>query len=97
MMETKKPELFTRFAHLASQTPADFYDRQTLLACPGRPALASDVHPRGAISSVGRASRLHRECRRFEPVIAHHMPTSSNALASRQQAEQDRFQAEQRD
>ena len=25
-----------------------------------------------AISSVGRASRLHRECRRFEPVIAHH-------------------------
>jgi hypothetical protein len=29
----------------------------------------------GAISSVGRASRLHRECRRFEPVIAHHFPT----------------------
>ena len=26
----------------------------------------------GAISSVGRASRLHREGRRFEPVIAHH-------------------------
>ena len=25
-----------------------------------------------AISSVGRASRLHRGCRRFEPVIAHH-------------------------
>ncbi len=25
----------------------------------------------GAISSVGRASRLHRECRRFESVIAH--------------------------
>ena len=25
-----------------------------------------------AISSVGRASRLHREGRRFEPVIAHH-------------------------
>ncbi len=26
----------------------------------------------GAISSDGRASRLHRECRRFESVIAHH-------------------------
>ena len=25
----------------------------------------------GAISSVGRAPRLHRGCRRFEPVIAH--------------------------
>ncbi len=30
--------------------------------------------PGRAISSVGRASRLHRECRRFEPVIAHHFP-----------------------
>jgi hypothetical protein len=28
--------------------------------------------PVGAISSVGRALRLHRRCRRFEPVIAHH-------------------------
>ena len=28
----------------------------------------------GAISSVGRALRLHRRCRRFEPVIAHHPP-----------------------
>ena len=26
----------------------------------------------GAISSVGRAPRLHRGCRQFEPVIAHH-------------------------
>src|SRR3546814_17471894 len=26
-----------------------------------------------AISSVGRAPRLHRGCRRFEPVIAHHV------------------------
>ena len=25
-----------------------------------------------AVSSVGRASRLHRECRRFETVTAHH-------------------------
>jgi hypothetical protein len=25
----------------------------------------------GEISSVGRASRLHRECRRFESVISH--------------------------
>src|SRR5690606_6923619 len=32
------------------------------------------IHPdlRGALSSVGRASRLHREGRRFEPVSAHH-------------------------
>jgi hypothetical protein len=28
--------------------------------------------PHRAISSVGRALRLHRRCRRFEPVIAHH-------------------------
>lgn len=28
--------------------------------------------PKWVISSVGRASRLHRECRRFEPVITHH-------------------------
>ncbi len=29
-----------------------------------------------AISSVGRASRLHRECRRFESVIAHHISST---------------------
>ena len=29
----------------------------------------------GAVSSVGRASRLHREGRRFEPVTAHHFQT----------------------
>jgi hypothetical protein len=28
-----------------------------------------------AISSVGRAPRLHRGCRRFESVIAHHFPS----------------------
>ena len=28
-----------------------------------------------AISSVGRAPRLHRGCRQFEPVIAHHPPS----------------------
>jgi hypothetical protein len=32
------------------------------------------AHPdTGALSSVGRASRLHREGRRFEPVSAHHI------------------------
>jgi hypothetical protein len=31
------------------------------------------VRPERAISSVGRALRLHRRCRRFEPVIAHHI------------------------
>ena len=29
----------------------------------------------GAVSSVGRASRLHREGQRFEPVTAHHAVT----------------------
>ena len=33
---------------------------------------AKMAHPRGAISSVGRAPALHAGCRRFEPVIAHH-------------------------
>ena len=28
---------------------------------------------RGAVSSAGRASRLHREGRRFDPVTAHHL------------------------
>ena len=30
------------------------------------------IHLRGAVSSAGRASRLHREGRRFDPVTAHH-------------------------
>jgi hypothetical protein len=33
----------------------------------------------GALSSVGRASRLHREGRRFEPVSAHHFPETENS------------------
>ena len=33
----------------------------------------SDMMAIWAISSVGRALRLHRGCRRFEPVIAHHL------------------------
>jgi hypothetical protein len=32
-----------------------------------------------AVSSVGRASRLHREGRRFEPVTAHHSPRSGHS------------------
>lgn len=32
--------------------------------------------PQWVISSVGRALRLHRRCRRFEPVITHHFFTS---------------------
>ena len=45
----------------------------TKAACQTRSASAlGGAYPQGAISSVGRASRLHRECRRFEPVIAHH-------------------------
>ena len=35
------------------------------------------------ISSVGRASRLHRECRRFEPVITHHRPTPATVAGRR--------------
>ncbi len=38
-----------------------------------RNALAKAAFPKGALSSVGRASRLHREGQRFEPVSAHHI------------------------
>ncbi len=37
----------------------------------------------GAISSVGRALRLHRRCRQFEPVIAH-QPSLKLLLAGQQ-------------
>ena len=33
---------------------------------------SSRIHQICEISSVGRALRLHRKCRRFEPVISHH-------------------------
>src|ERR1700722_18069524 len=36
-----------------------------------------------AVSSVGRASRLHREGRRFEPVTAHHLPVAGLISACR--------------
>ena len=36
------------------------------------PHMATSSGMGGALSSVGRASRLHREGRRFEPVSAHH-------------------------
>ena len=42
-------------------------------ACQMRNALAKAAFPKGALSSVGRASRLHREGQRFEPVSAHHI------------------------
>ncbi len=38
------------------------------------------MKPMGAISSVGRALRLHRRCRQFEPVIAHHIFAFENVL-----------------
>ena len=41
--------------------------------CQMRFALAEALIPLGALSSVGRASRLHREGQRFEPVSAHHI------------------------
>lgn len=37
---------------------------------------------RRAISSVGRAPRLHRGCREFESLIAHHFPNHSNQSAN---------------
>lgn len=37
----------------------------------------------GAVSSVGRASRLHRECRRFESVTAHHPPSCRQTAGPR--------------
>src|SRR5262249_41470224 len=46
---------------------------------PWRPSAFLAKVIRGAISSVGRAPRLHRGCRRFESVIAHH-PASRYAL-----------------
>ena len=36
-----------------------------------------------AVSSVGRASRLHREGRRFEPVTAHQRIAETNPVATR--------------
>ena len=55
-------------ARLDRHTPAPIWHR----APPrGMPRLT------GAISSVGRALRLHRRCRRFEPVIAHQTLRSS--------------------
>jgi hypothetical protein len=44
---------------------------------------AATVNPNSsnAQGPVGRASRLHRECRRFEPVIAHH-PFLATSTAS---------------
>ena len=38
------------------------------------PLAVRQAHAARAVSSVGRASRLHREGRRFEPVTAHHPP-----------------------
>ncbi len=35
--------------------------------------------PLRAVSSVGRASRLHREGQRFEPVTAHHFLLNSDS------------------
>ncbi len=43
--------------------------RKTRLAYPAR---VQYTQVRWVVSSVGRASRLHRECRRFEPVTTHH-------------------------
>lgn len=52
-------------------------------------ALAAPLLTRGAISSAGRASRLHRGCRRFEPVIAHHVfvPWLTNVTKLQQRAD----------
>ena len=38
----------------------------------GKGAIVSGMPLKRALSSVGRASRLHREGQRFEPVSAHH-------------------------
>jgi hypothetical protein len=44
----------------------------------------------GAVSSVGRASRLHREGQRFEPVTAHH---KNKALACGKKNIREQFTA----
>jgi hypothetical protein len=46
--------------------------------CGFRPAMARPDDR--AVSSVGRASRLHREGRRFEPVTAHHVKSRISEL-----------------
>src|SRR3546814_4680155 len=43
-----------------------------------------------AISSVGRAPRLHRGCRRFEPVIAHHEPSFRSRVGASDPSSRER-------
>jgi hypothetical protein len=45
-----------------------------------------DPVSRRAISSVGRAPRLHRGCREFESLIAHHFPSLNIALTQTEQS-----------
>src|SRR3546814_6791953 len=50
----------------------------------------------GALSSVGRASRLHREGRRFEPVSAHHEPSFRSRVGASDPSSRERtFHADQ--
>src|SRR3546814_18074932 len=50
----------------------------------------------GALSSVGRASRLHREGRRFEPVSAHHEPYFRSRVGASDPSSRERtFHADQ--
>ena len=63
--ETMRREVKTSLPAHDDETPACIYALRNAERTHTRP-------PVRAISSVGRALRLHRRCRRFEPVIAHH-------------------------
>ena len=54
----------------------------------GEKGLLAASHGR-AVSSVGRASRLHREGRRFEPVTAHHVSACLSEIQHEPHAEPD--------
>src|SRR3546814_8046296 len=61
--------------------------RQRLVAGAHLPPMATSG---GAISSVGRAPRLHRGCRRFEPVIAHHEPSFRSRVGASDPSSRER-------
>src|SRR5690606_38147401 len=69
----KRPEVTAAHGTVSHnlQTPCGKLLAKALMIWQWPRTLHGTTHRR-AISSVGRALRLHRRCRRFEPVIAHH-------------------------
>src|SRR3546814_20228920 len=72
------------------------HDRLPVAAACGRAHLPLMATSGGALSSVGRAYRLHREGRRFEPVSAHHETSfRSRVGASDPSSRERKFNADQ--